>query len=58
MQLSRVVEALTADLSTEEADLEDIFLALTQENAATAQHLGEHDREAETVSLFRSKPMP
>jgi len=47
-----------ADLSTEEADLEDIFLALTQEEAPAPLHPGEEDREAETVSLFRSKPLP
>ena len=46
-----------ADLSTEEADLEDIFLALTHEGA-TAPHPGALDREAEPVSSFRSKPLP
>jgi ABC-2 type transport system ATP-binding protein len=46
-----------ADLSTEEADLEDIFLALTHEGDA-APHAGALDREAETVSSFRSKPLP
>jgi len=66
--LAAVAEAGLAivDLTTEEADLEDIFLALTREDGAARRGPPAPepparlvaDREAETVARTRSKPLP
>ncbi len=49
------------DLSTEEGDLEDVFLALTGIGAGGAEEPGLHradDPQAETVSRARTRPAP